>query len=84
MLLTIARSAGAAGGVAGAAAGSYAWNNLTYTRRDAGKVVRAGFTRRQITLSNGTTLVYSEGPAAGHALALIHGLGSAEQSYESI
>lgn len=82
MWLTILLTAGVVLFAGVAVAGWYAWNNLTSARRDAAKVERAGFTRRQVALSSGTTLTYSEGPASGRALVLIHGQGSARQSYD--
>lgn len=84
MLLTILGSGGAALAVGLTAASWYAWNNVTYARRDASRASKAGFVERQITLHSGTTLTYSEGPGSGVAVLLLHGQGSARQSYDRV
>jgi pimeloyl-ACP methyl ester carboxylesterase len=69
---------------AGAAFSGYAWNNLTRARRSAAGVRAAGVVSKRITLASGTTLSYSEGPPAGPAMLLIHGQGSARQTYDLV
>jgi pimeloyl-ACP methyl ester carboxylesterase len=64
------------------AVGAYAWNNTTSSRRAAARVRRAGFAQRRATLASGVTLSYAEGPDTGPPLLLVHGQGSARQTYD--
>jgi pimeloyl-ACP methyl ester carboxylesterase len=69
---------------AGVVLGGYGWNNVTSARRSAARVRAAGFVAKQVTVSSGTTLSYSEGPPAGPALVLIHGQASARHTYDRV
>lgn len=69
---------------AGAGLGGYAWNNLTSAHRAVTAVRRTGYVDRRAVLAGGTALAYSEGPPGGPAVLLIHGQGSARQSYDRV
>ena len=70
--------------IVGIALAIYAWNNTTYTERNAKAVQSAGYNTHTKTVSSGTTMSYAEGPNNGPPLLLIHGQGSANTSYNRV
>lgn len=67
--------------VGGLGVGLYAWNNTTFAKRSRAAAAQAGYVEHTHELANGTRLNYAEGPANGPAVLLIHGQGSAWESY---
>jgi pimeloyl-ACP methyl ester carboxylesterase len=63
------------------ALGGYAWNNTTYASRDARRVQDAGYREAQTVLPSGTKLNHAEGPDNGPSVLLLHGQGSAWETY---
>lgn len=57
--------------------------NLTYARRDARRVARAGVAEKQVTI-DGSRLGYAEGPGDGPPLLLIHGQVTDWQSWARV
>lgn len=71
-------------GIAGTALGLYAWNNITFAKRDRQTVTAAGFTEQTHSLPSGTVINYAEGPRNGPAVLLIHAQSSAWESYSPV
>lgn len=65
--------------------GSYFYTNITYIERPLNEMFAAGFTEKQVTLSDGTVINYGEGPANGKTpLLLIHGQGVTWEDYAKV
>ena len=67
-----------------AAYGGYRWNNVTYAARDRRRALRAGFRETRPVVPDGPVLNVAEGPAGGPRLLLVHGQGSAWESYARV
>lgn len=69
---------------AGIAQGVYADGNRNGEARDLKRALSAGFQEKQMTLSDGATLNYGEGPGNGVALVLVHGQGMQWEDYARV
>lgn len=66
------------------ALGGYVYNNLNYYKAPLKKTMKVGFEEKQVTLDDGTTLNYAEGPDNGPALLLIHGQTVSWEDYAKV
>ncbi|MGY2004522.1 alpha/beta fold hydrolase [Blastococcus sp. SYSU DS1024] len=64
--------------------GVYRWNNVTYDARDRRWALRSGIRVTRHDLPDGPGLNVAEGPDAGPPLLLLHGQGSAWESYARV
>ncbi|WP_071392869.1 alpha/beta fold hydrolase [Bacillus tuaregi] len=65
--------------------GSYFYTNMTYIEKPLKKMYSAGFTEKQIKLSDGTVLNYGEGPKNDKTpLLFIHGQGMTWEDYAKV
>jgi pimeloyl-ACP methyl ester carboxylesterase len=66
------------------ALGIYRHDNLHYMDHALEATWAAGFTEKQVVLSDGSTVNYAEGPDNGDAILLIHGQNVAWQDYYTV
>lgn len=71
-------------GVIIAVGGIYVHRNLNYYKAPIRQTMKAGFTEKQATLTDGTVLNYGEGPDNGPPLLLIHGQAVSWEDYTTV
>lgn len=66
------------------AALAFCYKCTHYWQADLKKTIAAGLTEKQVTLPDGATINYAEGPDNGEALLLIHGQTGAWEDYTRV